>query len=68
MYLRIKEIRTSLSLSDKSGAAIASTAPANVRFDWAESSRELMRGLDVYELSVDLLLPDIGDSAPSRTP
>ncbi|MES2958181.1 MAG: hypothetical protein V4792_08330 [Pseudomonadota bacterium] len=33
--------------------------PTHERFPWLDSSLDLERGLDVLELSVDVLLPDL---------
>jgi len=67
MRLVVRHIGARLS----GGSDDSSAAPAmlsNDRFNWVDSSLELERGLDVLELSVDVLLPDIKETEPPRGP
>jgi hypothetical protein len=56
LKLQLRDIGT--TLSDGSQRA-AITPNAEERYGWRDSSLELERGLDVVELSVDVLLCDL---------
>ena len=65
LTLHIHEIGA--PLSDGSGPAIAPATSSRDTFGWLDSSLDLESGLDVLDLSVDLLLSDL-KAPPIRPP
>jgi hypothetical protein len=65
LTLHIHEIEA--PLSDGSSPEIAPAISARDSFGWLDSMLDLESGLDVLDLSVDLLLPDLKEP-PIRPP
>ena len=65
MKLQLQEIGAALSDSSHP-PEIAPDAPSGNANVWFDSSLDLERGLDVVELSIDLLLSDLQE--PARAP
>jgi hypothetical protein len=61
LKLHIQEIRA--PLSNVSGPAIAPATSPRDNFGWLDSSLDLECGLDVLDLPVDLLWPDLKEPA-----
>ena len=65
MKLQLQEIGMALSDPSHPPVIAPGTPPGNEHV-WFDSSLDLARGLDVVELSVDLLLSDLQE--PARAP
>lgn len=55
------------SLPGPATPAGAGGVPASEHYPWLDSSLDLELGLDVRELTVDLLLPDLPDPKPAAS-
>ena len=68
MLLQLREIGATLPGGGR-GHEKAQDGASDERSIWLDSSLDLERGLDVIELKIDLVLPDLPPSgaAPTRT-
>lgn len=65
--LRLQAREIGASLPGLVTPAVVAVLPAPEHYPWLDSSLELERGLDVRELTVDLLLPDLADPKPAAS-
>ena len=67
LKLQVREIGATLP-SEGRGGESAPSGSSDERSIWLDSSLDLQRGLDVVELKIDLVLPDLPEptSAPTR--
>ena len=66
LKLQLREIGATLP-SEVRGAESSQGGSSDERSIWLDSSLDLQRGLDVVELKIDLVLPDLPEPTGSPT-